>query len=156
MSHESNGCAGYAELLVLLTQEQASHAETKQKCEDLLRLQAESRLAEAATNITPEGDAPRGLTVTVGNDAVIVTLPMDAMCEAVENCPDFAEYDAATVQVHRPKVIDREAFARGVVRALLCESEDGSTAATRMFDEAFSEAIGDGAEGIRMPGDYLE
>lgn len=46
------------------------------------------------------------------------------------------------------KVVDAQAFALEVLRALNDEDEDGTTPVHRMFDAAFEEAVEQGAEGV--------
>jgi hypothetical protein len=45
-------------------------------------------------------------------------------------------------------VTDSKAFAKGVVRALNEEEEDGRSPIHRMFDAAFEQALADGSDGV--------
>ncbi len=46
------------------------------------------------------------------------------------------------------KVVDAVKFSEEVVRAMNREAEDGSNLITRMLDQAISDAVDDGAEGV--------
>lgn len=97
-------------------------------------------------------DEVRGLFVGIVDDAIVIRLPLDALPLVAECCPALydAERDAGA------NVTDYQVFGREVLRALEHEAEDGTTLVHKMFDAALVAAIGDGAEGVLMPGDALD
>lgn len=67
--------------------------------------------------------------------SIRIDIPLDLLRFATENPTGF-------------KVTSIRAFSLAVVDALNCEEEDGSTFVTRMMDDAISDAIEQGAEGV--------
>ncbi len=79
-----------------------------------------------------------------GNE-IVVRMPIDALPVA---------WDASPLNDHDPDagnlypVTDAALFAREVVTALSDEEEDGTTLLHRAFDQAMSNAVDQGAEGV--------
>jgi hypothetical protein len=74
---------------------------------------------------------------------IVIRLPLKHLDMVLKGCDDFEE----------AKVTSPKKFGKEVVRYLNNEDEVGTNAIHRMFDEAFREAIENGAEGVRTEGD---
>lgn len=91
----------------------------------------------------------RGALETTGSKAVVrsgqivISIDVDALPLILSGSISSGEV------LHHPcKVVDPEAFAKEVCRALNRESENGTTPVHIMFDKAFEHAIEYGAEGV--------
>ena len=73
-----------------------------------------------------------------------MTIGVSALCAAVAAGDTFPPEGSFT---------DEYAFARAVVAELAREDEDGTTPAHRLLEVAAVEAVEQGAEGVRFPGD---
>lgn len=87
------------------------------------------------------------LTCEVEKDRIVIYIGFDELAFAAANHPDFwdGECEEDTPNI---KVTDVAVFAEEVQRALNTEDEDGSCLVSRMIDEAISNAVGDGCEGV--------
>lgn len=75
---------------------------------------------------------------------VTVTIGVSTLCAAVAAGHTFPPDG---------RITDEYAFARAVVSELSREDEDGTTRVHRLLELAAVEAIEEGAEGVRVPGD---
>lgn len=91
-------------------------------------------------------DADQQLKVEVEADLLKISIGVDLLCHAVTHGPGM---------MSEAEVTDRDAFVRAIVDELLRDEEDGTTPVHRMFDAAAEEAVEQGAEGVRFPGDGL-
>lgn len=76
---------------------------------------------------------------------IVIRVPISAIPVAFEACPDAPRDDEADPLY---TVTDAATFAKGIVRYLNDEEEDGTTRIHRMFDSAMIEALEQGEEGI--------
>lgn len=84
------------------------------------------------------------LKVEIVGGIVTVTIGVSTLCTAVAAGGTFPP---------EPRFTDEYAFARAVVAQLAQEDEDGTTRVHRLLELAAVEAIEDGADGVRFPGD---
>lgn len=87
------------------------------------------------------------LTVAVENDQLVVRIGIDTLAHAAAHCERFYDYDQHDSPPY-VKITDTLEFARGVLRQLEAEAEDGSSIISDALDDAIVEAHGDGSEGI--------
>lgn len=96
----------------------------------------------------------RPLEVSVEDGEIVIRIGVDTLQIAVQACPSLERYyDADSGNFLEPKVLDADLFASEVVTELTREEEDGTTVVHQLFDQAFLDAIENGADGIQMPGD---
>lgn len=84
------------------------------------------------------------LKVDIVGGLVTVTIGVSSLCTAVAAGSTFPPEGQFT---------DEYAFARAVVTELAREDEDGTTPVHRLLEMAAVEAVEEGAEGVRFPGD---
>lgn len=79
-----------------------------------------------------------------------MSIGVETLAFAVEHAPGppLTTYDEGTEDFVHTRVTDADEFAYAVRTTLLAEEEDGSTALTRMLDEASERAICEGCEGV--------
>ncbi len=90
------------------------------------------------------------------NGTISIEISAADLASAVEGGPALEKYDEATGDFKAPIVWDQQRFARDVFAALSEEEEDGTNRVHRMFDEAFKEALEQGADGISVFGEDVE
>jgi hypothetical protein len=95
----------------------------------------------------------RPLEVSVEDGEIVIRIGVDTLRVAVQSCPSLERYDADSGNFLEPIVLDADLFASEVVTELAREEEDGTTVVHQLFDQAFLDAIGNGANGVQMPGD---
>jgi hypothetical protein len=83
-----------------------------------------------------------GLSVSIVDDALVISIGLDALKTAIENNPSYP--------LDKVTVTDIHAIAKEIVSELNREEEDGSTPVHRMLDRAFDNAIEQGAEGVEI------
>ena len=88
------------------------------------------------------------LKVEIVGGSLTISIGVSTLCHALKHGPAF-ESDASG----EPEITDEDTFVREVARALERDEEDGTNRIHRMLDAAAEEAIQDGAEGVRFPGD---
>ena len=88
------------------------------------------------------------LRVGLGGGLVTISIGVSTLCNALKGGPAFE-----TDSEEEPEITDEDVFVRAVLEELEREEEDGSNRVHRMFDAAAEEAISQGAEGVRFPGD---
>jgi hypothetical protein len=93
------------------------------------------------------------LHVELHDEVITITLPIKDLKFAVQASPFFEHYDEESGEFLEPKITNSRAFADDVVRELVREEEDGTTIVHKMFDQAFENAVDQGAEGIVLPSD---
>lgn len=86
----------------------------------------------------------------IENDTITICVQVAALADVVEGWWVSGNSDT------RWKVTDPEAFAKEIVRALNEEDEQGNTMIHGMFDDALSNAIEQGADGIEEHEDQEE
>ena len=83
----------------------------------------------------------------IENDTITICVQISALADVVEGW--WTSGNSGT----RYKVTNPESFAKEVVRALNDEDEQGNTMIYDMFDNAFENAINQGADGIEEHGE---
>src|SRR5579883_867509 len=82
------------------------------------------------------------LNVGVKGSELVIRIGVETLAFAFESGEENQPFDDAANDFRREwKVTDKYKFAEGVARALRDESEDGSTALTRILDAAFTRAV---------------
>jgi hypothetical protein len=130
-------------------EEAATHLETK--CSgswDVKLIAAEIRALKMArveagrTESEEDHLGKRNAEAVIEGDEIVIRLPINVIEHAYS-----AGVDAGAI---RPgfRVTDARMFAPEVVRALNDEDEEGTTPIHHLFDDAFTEAIEQGAEGV--------
>ena len=103
-----------------------------------------------------EPRAEQALSVKIDDELLVISIGIKSLAFATESCPaleKFYEKGPRFGQFDGPKVFDPVAFAAAVVEELGREEEDGTTPVHLLFDQAAADAIENGADGIRMPGE---
>lgn len=90
------------------------------------------------------------LKVFIEDGVLVMQIGVEALKFVIAADPHLTEYNEKTGEWVAPKVTDIDEFAKGVLSALLDESEDGSTPVHLMLDAAIIEAIEQGTEGVRV------
>jgi len=80
------------------------------------------------------------LSISVEGDELQISIGIDTLCHA---CEVGRQYGLGAV-----KITDDKAFLKGIERELKHEDEDGSTPVHRLFDEAVTQMLENGEEGI--------
>ena len=83
-----------------------------------------------------------GAEAVIRNGLIVISIDIDALPVIVSGSCAEDGLDGLW------RVTDPETFAKEVVNALNDEAENGTTLVHKMFDQAFSNAIDQGAEGI--------
>lgn len=81
----------------------------------------------------------------IEGDNIVIRIPTAAIPVAFEAWPDAPRNDEADPLY---RVTDAATFAKGIVRYLNDESEDGTTRIHLMLDSAMNEALEQGEEGV--------
>lgn len=82
------------------------------------------------------------LMVWAEGDQLVIRIGVDVLAYCFEMSAQNQPYlDSVGDFVQEFKVTDRHRFAQGVAAGLQEEEEDGSTALTKVFDEAFTYAV---------------
>lgn len=89
----------------------------------------------------------------IEDGVLTMAIGVECLANAVKLNPDLAEYDEGSEEWIEPEITNVDKFAQGVLHALQDESEDGTTLVHMAIDTAASNAIENGAEGIKMPAD---
>lgn len=86
---------------------------------------------------------------TVENGRIVVYISFMDLAFAAENHPGFWDGESG-IEITAPNitVTNPAEFAQEVVEQLNREDEDGSTMVTKLLDDAISEAINSGCEGV--------
>jgi hypothetical protein len=89
----------------------------------------------------------RPLEVRVADAQLVIAIGVQTLAHAV-TCSDWANpYDEqANDYLRRFAIVDAEAFAKDVARAMLDEKEDGSTPLSDFLDKVSAAAVDDGSE----------
>lgn len=85
------------------------------------------------------------LRVELNADQLIISVGKDTLLHALETGRSYGLGDIT--------ITDKELFLKEFVRELNSESEDGSTLIHEAFDQAVSNAIENGAEGVNYDED---
>lgn len=93
------------------------------------------------------------LNCYIEDGVLTMVIGVDCLANAVKLNPHLSVYDDESGEWSEPEITDPDKFAKAVLSALLDESEDGTTLVHLAIDTAASNAIENGAEGIKMPGD---
>lgn len=97
-----------------------------------------------AASPAPESEENGGVAV-IENDSIVIRVPIAHLPQAFDASPLTPRDVEAHALYH---VTDPATFAKGVVRYLNDEEEDGSTAVHRAFDQAMIDALENGEEGL--------
>lgn len=89
----------------------------------------------------------------IDDGVLVIRIGVECLAKAIKLNPELAEYDEKTGEWNEPEITDADKFAVEVMHAAQEESEDGTTLIHIALDTAAMNAIEDGAEGIKMPGD---
>ena len=101
-----------------------------------------ARLAEAEAE---KAAAKYPAEAVIEGDNIVIRVPISAIPVAFEAWPDAPRNDEADPLY---SVTDAATFAKGIVRYLNDESEDGTTRIHLMLDSAMNEALEQGEEGV--------
>ncbi|SDZ95263.1 hypothetical protein [Marinobacterium iners] len=82
------------------------------------------------------------LKVAVENEVLSISIGVDILCHA---CETGRMYGLDGI-----KITDKELFLKGMVLQLCREEEDGTTPVHEMFDNAVSQMLEDGEEGVDL------
>ncbi len=85
------------------------------------------------------------LKVAVENGVLSISIGVDILCHASEVGRRYG--------LEGIKITDKKVFVEGVARQLITEEEDGTTPVHQMFDNAVSQMLEDGEEGIDLEGE---
>ncbi|WP_110693324.1 hypothetical protein [Salinicola halophyticus] len=88
------------------------------------------------TEATKDSD----LNISADAEALLISIGVDALRQA---CETGRSYGLCAV-----KVTNEKAFLKGLVQQLKHEDEDGSTPVHHLFDQAVTQMLEDGDEGI--------
>jgi hypothetical protein len=91
------------------------------------------------------------LSVEVIGGRIVIAIGVRTFAHAVQFAPRLERFRERTQEYERPKITDALQFAKEVVGELCQEEEDGTTPVHRMLDQAASDAIDNGAEGVELP-----
>lgn len=93
------------------------------------------------------------LKCCIEDGVLIMQIGVEVLAKAVQLNPDLAELDEKTEDWVEPEITDPDKFARAILTAIQDESDDGTTLIHMALDTAAMNAIENGAEGIKLPGD---
>jgi hypothetical protein len=93
------------------------------------------------------------LTCRIEDGVLIISIGVDCLAHAIQMSPGLSEFDEESGEWATPEVTDADKFAIEVVCELEAEAEDGTTLVHIAFDRAAANAIENGAQGVKLPGD---
>lgn len=94
-----------------------------------------------------------GLAVLIEDGVLKIMIGVDALAYAICFAPDLEKYNQDTGEFEHPQIIDADVFAQEILHRLKAESETGITPVHRLLDQAAADAIEQGAEGVKLPGE---
>lgn len=89
----------------------------------------------------------------IEDGVLTMAIGVEVLAKAVQLNPELSEFDEESGEWVEPEITDVDKFAAAVLDALRDESDDGTTLIHTAIDTAAANAIENGAEGIKIPGD---
>lgn len=93
------------------------------------------------------------LKVFIEDGVLMMCIGVEVVAKAVKLNPDLTQYNETTEEWDEPEITDTDKFMSEIVKELLSEEEDGTTPIHIALDTAAMNAIDNGAEGIKLPGE---